>query len=109
MVWKRIYDDEIAHFGNQISVFASPMGSYKLEIAEARQETVSMISETSVENWPVQRKEQKGEHFRLSGMAWKTTELALSDTYWFVLTICEKPQIEFWGDQILFRKDVAAI
>ncbi len=99
--WHRIYDDETAQFGSHTSKFNFPEGSYKLNVDQSEQNFIEANYQETKEQWPVQRKEQKGSEFKLSGIAWVTPEIGLKDTYWFELLICLSPQVTFWGDRVV--------
>ena len=104
--WKRIGEGEIAVFGDHSWNFNFPDGSYTIAVSQTEQGHVSVKYRETTETWPVERKEQLGTRFRLSGLANCTPEI-LQTVCWFELTICQNPKIEYWGDRVIFRTDLA--
>ena len=104
--WKGIGDDEIAAFGDHSWNFSFPDGSYTISVAQTEQDHVSVKYRDTTETWLIQRKMQLGIQFKLSGLADWTPGI-LQTACWFELAICPNPMIEYWGDRVIFRTDLA--
>ncbi|MCP4360633.1 MAG: hypothetical protein GY796_21710, partial [Chloroflexi bacterium] len=73
--WIRIGDDEIAQFGNHSWQFSFPDGTYTITASQSEQDKISVGYYGKTEDWPIQRKEQSGTLFKISGLADWTPEI----------------------------------
>ena len=91
--WHRIFDDEIARFGNAIWTLRIAVGEYRIKVNQANQDNIQVNYQDTTEHWPVNLKEQRGSEFKLSGMAWETPEILLNTFTWFELHVSSDAQI----------------
>ena len=104
--WHRIPDDETAPFGKVVLKFDFPGGRYTLNVDQSDQDSVVLSYLEKIEYWHIETKWQKGDAFKLCGMAWAFPEIDLRDFYWFELYLSQHPRIVFWGDKVIFRTDL---
>ena len=96
-IWQRFDDNEFVKFGNHSWELAFPGGKYGLGIVQSRQGLVEVKYGEVTELWPIEVKEKNGGAFRLSGFAWETPEIDLSEPYWFELFFDPSPKKNLLG------------
>ena len=105
--WVRIGDDEIAPFGKRLCHFAFPQGCYSILVDQADQDYLDVVYQEKTERWHIDLKHQKGNEFRLSGMADWIPEL-MDNHYWYDLFLGDEFIITYWGDDVVYRTDRSA-
>ena len=103
--WVRIGDDELAPFGVQSHCFAFPHGRYLISVDQSNQNYVDVVYQGKTERWPIDLKHQKGDNFRLSGMADWIPEL-MDDYCWYELFLGKELKITYWGNRVVYRTDL---
>ncbi|WP_419905312.1 hypothetical protein [Kiloniella sp.] len=104
--WFRVYEDEIALFGQKEIQFSFPEGRYSIVVDETNQDMISVEYDGNKEHWSIELKEKKDGYFRLSGLSNEIPELMI-DHYWFELSIGCETATTYWGDRVIYRIDSA--
>lgn len=102
--WTQASDDEVLVRDDIRLNFVFAGGVYSIILEAGARYSLSVEYNGETEIWPILRQEIRGSDIRLSGHADWVPEI-LEDACWYVLEIGAKPQITYWGDQVIYRVD----
>ena len=116
--WTRVGDDEVLTFGTRTFWFERNGARYSLHIDQNQQNWITLRVGTDEDQWTLDLKQKKGEHIRLSGLAYWGYEMlepgwvphvdqGPGDASWYELEIGDRVVLTFYGNQEILRTDVA--
>lgn len=106
-MWNRVPDNEVLELERSEVCFGFPGGEYSLIWNPAAQHSLEVAYCGSRETWHLFLRESAGSDVKLCGMADWVPEI-LGDVCWFEFVISDQPTITYWGNQVIYRQDVAA-
>ena len=103
--WTRISDDSKI-IDQEVSLnFEGPIGKYEIHLSPQNQRALIVRFEGEDEQWWIETKETSASGIRLCGMADWVPQI-LGQACWFELVIGTERVITYWGDRVIYRKDL---
>ncbi len=86
--------------------FKGPNGEYQIHLSPRNQNALIVQYEGEERQWWIETKETSASDIRLCGMADWVPQI-LGKACWFELMIGPERLITYWGDRVIYRKDLA--
>ena len=85
--------------------FEGPNGEYELRLSPQNQRALIVRFKGEDKQWWIETKETSASGIRLCGMADWVPQI-LGQACWFELVIGTERVITYWGDRVIYRKDL---